>query len=451
MPAETKKRSTIDRNAKAVPFQCPPGIPDVLPDEDGLRHAVAEAGELIALLHDSRRIEPPLIEFASVFEAGLGVSGLDCGESSLYLVKAKRDLLALRPDAAIGVMRAHLEHRLGHLASPLKVWTVGPQFRLRSPKSHEPNLSHEISYHLIGDSDAVYDVEAILSTLEFLRELRFKDLKLHINTLGCRVCRPNYREKLKAYYRTRKEKLCRACAAALEKNPTRCFVCTDAECLALRADAPIVLDYLCQNCNNHFKTVLELVEDNAITYEPNPYLIPDNDYHNRTVFEVVTEAVPPVVPGRAVQGTPWKSEPLAVGGRYDYLAELLRGRMVPAVMGTIRVDAVVAALRAFAVQPTSKPRPHKVFFIAVGEQAKKSGVRLMAELRAGGITVAEALGKKSLKAQLKIAERIRVPQVLLVGQKEAFEGTIIIRDMRTGAQETLLTNRFVEEVKKRLR
>lgn len=462
MPAETKKRTKARGSEKAALFQCPPGIPDVLPEEEEVRRAVCEAGETVAALHDFRHIEPPLVELASAIEAGLGAGGLDGGDSSLYFVKGKREQLALRPDAAIGVMRAHLEHRLGHLVSPLKVWTSGPQFRWRSPRSGGPNLSHEVSYHLIGDSDAIYDVEAILAAIEFLHELRFRDLKLYINTLGCRVCRPNYQEKLKSYYRGRREKLCRECAGALDRNPSRCLTCADPDCRALRADAPIILDYLCQNCNNHFKAVLELVEDSGIIYEPNPYLIPDISYYNRTVFEVVSAGAPPEPvaekPARArgaakspVPSAPAEPEPLAAGGRYDYLAELLHGRMVPAVMASIHVDAVVAALRAAAFTPRQNGKRQKVFFVAVGEQAKKASVRLMAELRAGGVIVAEALGKKSLKSQLRIAERTQVSQVLLVGQKEAFEGTVLVRDMHTGAQETLLADRFVEEVKKRLK
>jgi histidyl-tRNA synthetase len=205
--------------------------------------------------------------------------------------------------------------------------------------------------------------------------------------------------------------------------------------VALRTEAPIILDYLCQGCNTHFKSVLELVEENGIAYEPDPFLVRGLDYYNRTVFEV---------------WSPNGTGALAGGGRYDYLGEILAGRLIPAVGSAIGIERVIAFLKSSMPTPPRKGVSH-VFFAAVGDQAKKASLKRMEELRRAGVPVVEALGKRSLKGQLKVADRLKVPLAFIFGQKEVFEGSIIMRDMVTGAQETLLLDKFVEVVKKRLR
>jgi histidyl-tRNA synthetase len=432
-PRSNKQKGGKKKDAKASLFQSVPGMADIFPSDAGVWRALRDAAEAVAELHDFRRIETPVVEPLANIESALGSATL--GDTSLYLVKVKGQRLALRAESTVGTLRSYLEHHLGYVASPFKAWTETPIFRWTPARANQPHLSHEFAFSVIGDSDPVYDIETILVLFEFLRELKFKDLKLSVNTLGCRVCRSNYKEKLKAYYQSRRSKLCRQCAGWSDRNPWHVFSCETPACREMRAEAPIVLDYLCQNCNNHFKAVLELIEESGIIYEPNPYLLADTDYYNRLAFEI------------SVAGFP---KAIASGGRFDYLSEALHGRMIPAVGGAIRVEATLAALKALNIQPRMKEKP-RVFFIAVGEQAKKVGVRLIGELRGSGIAVSEVFGKKSIKAQLKVAEKIRSPLVLLVGQKEAFEGTVIARDMRTGAQETVVAISLVEEVRRRLK
>ena len=220
-----------------------------------------------------------------------------------------------------------------------------------------------------------------------------------------------------------------------DKNPLRLLDCSEEGCLTLRADAPLILDYLCQTCNTHFKAVLELVEDNGIPYEMDPYLVRGLDYYTRTVFELYSTSLKSAVGG---------------GGRYDYLAEALSGRSVPAVGVALGMERVIHVLRAEEIVPHLKPRP-KIFFAAVGDQAKKASMRLMGDIRMSGVVVVEALSKKSLKSQLKAADKARVPLALILGQQEVFEGTILVRDMQSGAQESILSAKLVDEIKKRLR
>ena len=214
---------------------------------------------------------------------------------------------------------------------------------------------HVWGFEVVGETDSIYDGEIILAIFDFLRALKIKNLILKINTSGCRVCRPAFKQKLKNYYRDRKDELCKDCERNLDTNPLTLVRCEESVCRALREKSPIVLDYLCQNCNNHLKAVLELVEDNGIGYEPDPYLFPENDSSSRTVFEIFA---PPF------------ELPVASGCRYDYLAEKVCDRAVPAVGGALGLERVVEAMKRQEIVPHAKLKP-KIFFVVIGDQAKK--------------------------------------------------------------------------------
>lgn len=435
-------RKTAKRSANSSIFQSVKGMPDILPKEEGWWKAFREAGMRTAELHDFHFIETPVLEDAELFEKGVGAA-TDVVEKQMYTFRTKGgDRVALRPEGTAAVMRAYLEHHLGYFASPLKVFYEGPMFRYERPQAGRERQFHQWGFEVIGDGDPVYDAEIILATLALFRELKSPPLVVKINSMGCKVCRASYREKLRNYYRAREKKLCKDCTRRLDKNPFRLLDCGEKDCVALRTEAPIILDYLCQSCNTHFKSVLELVEENGIAYEPDPFLVRGLDYYNRTVFEVWSQGGGSLPAGKAGA--------LAGGGRYDYLGEILAGRLIPAVGSAIGVERVLTFLKDAMPTPPRKDAP-RVFFAAVGDQAKKASLKRMEELRRAGVPVAEALGKRSLKGQLKVADKLKVPLAFIFGQKEVFEGSIIVRDMVTGAQETLLLDKFVEAVKKRLR
>lgn len=429
-----KGGAKVQKSAKAEAFQTVKGMSDILPRDEEWWKLIERAGTSLAELHDFRFIETPVLEYAGLFERGVG-GDTDIVEKQMYVLKTKGgDRLALRPEGTASVMRSYLEHHLGYFASPLKVYYFGPMFRHERPQAGRERQFHQWGFEILGDNDPFYDGEMIVATLDFLRALKLKDVKVRINTIGCRVCRPTYREKLRQFYSREKSNVCRDCERRFDKNPLRLLDCEEENCKTVKSKAPIILDYLCQNCNNHFKTVLEFVEDNGILYEPDPYLVRGLDYYNRTVFECYVPELPSALAG---------------GGRYDYLAELLGGRQVPGVGSAIGIERVISAMRAQGIAPHPRKKP-SVFFVAVGEQAKKASLRLIEELRMSGIVVYEAVGKKSLRAQLKAAGKCGAPLSLLYGQKEVFEKTVIVRDMESGAQEMALTEKLVEEVKKRL-
>ncbi len=431
----SKSRVTPSRRSDALRTEL--GKYDVLPKENDIWKLVSQTGQTISDLHDFSFIDTSLLEEVDVFRGARApfVQHQQHSHATVATPHGKKFLLT--PHGALGIIRSFVEHRFSHGGSPLKLFHYGPVFRssaLRTDGVPHIFQSREWGFHIIGETDTAYDMQILLAVMDFLTSLKFKKIRLRINMIGCRVCAPVYRTKLRDYYFSKKTKLCDTCKASYEMNPFSVFSCLDSSCLSLRGAAPIILDYLCQNCNNYFKFLLELLEDNAFLYVPDPYYVPDFSYYNRAVFQVFADDI---------------EEPLASGGRYDYLAEMLGIRFVPSVGAMLHVDHIMSILRIR--NPFSIVKRSRVFFAAVGEQAKKSGVKLMYSLRSHGVPVTEALSKRSLSAQLRVAERFRVPLALILGQKEVFEGTVLIKDMATGIQETIVLDNMIEGVKKRLK
>lgn len=422
--------------AKAPLYRVPEGMCDLLPRDREHIQCVEHAVEKVADLHQCMRIDPSPFEYASLFAAATGSDAVP------YMSRGGAKATVPQLDPRVGVMRAVLEHHVTSPMSPLKLWHSGVVAGYPIPQDTARIAARVRCFEFIGEGDPVYDGEGISAALDVARLVKLGEVKLVVNTLGCRVCRGGYQQKLATYFRAHKTKLCRSCVKELDRTPLALFHCTSPRCVELRAQAPILLDFLCQNCNNHFRAVLELIEENGTVYEPNPYLLGPAPYYNRTVFEVR------IVP-RDVGGKEAPSFAVVAGGRYDYLAEAIHGKLTPAFGVTVYLERFLELMRAKTQgTPVSKPA---VFFIAVGDQARRAGLQLMQDLRAGGIPVAESVGKKSLKAQLRVAEKLQSSVALLFGQREVFEGTVMIRDLKTGAQETVLTTNLVTELKRRVR
>lgn len=417
-------------------FQSVKGMHDILPRDGAIWKNIIETGFQISDLHDFEFMETPILEDAELFESSVGLS-TDVVEKQMYVFKSKGgERLALRPEGTAPIMRSYIEHHLGYYSSPLKVFYYGPMFRYEKPQAGRYRQFHQWGFEIIGDADPFYDVQIILTLIHFLKSLNVKDTKLVINTVGCKVCRPGYRKKLLNFYKSKKKDLCGDCADRYEKNPLRLLDCKEKKCEELKKEAPIILDFLCQSCNAHFKGVLELIEDNHIEYEPNPHLVRGLDYYSKTVFEIFSAKD--------------KGSALAGGGRYDYLAEHLNNRTIPAMGAAIGLERIIEYVVNEKINLRQKKNP-SAFFVAVGVQAKKSSVAIINKLRNAGIRTLESVGKQSLKSQLKMADKSESALAFIYGQKECFEGSVIIRDMKSGAQETVLVDKLPEEVKRRLK
>lgn len=432
-----KKLEKSDKKLKAKKkelFQSPRGMPDILPSEQKWWDKVMDVGRDLAGFYDFGRIETPILEPAAIFERSLG-EATEVFEKQMFIVKTKGgDRLAMRPETTASVIRAYFQHHLSYGQQPLKVYSSGPMFRYEHPQAGRFRQFHQFNFDIVGDADPLYDAQIILLFWRFLQMLKIPDLTPQVNTVGCRVCRQHYLRRLKEYYGRLKNKICKDCQRRLEINPLRLLDCKEEQCQLFKAGAPNILDNLCQACNAHFRAVLEHLEENKLPYEPNQFLVRGLDYYSRTVFEIIGGS---------------EKLALAAGGRYDYLSEMIGPRLVPAVGGALGMERAVEIIKAGNLFTFKTPA--KIYFITIGEQAKKGGLRVMEELRHAGVKTAESVGKDSLKAQLGAADKAKAKLALIFGQKEVFEESIIIRDMTSGAQETVALSRIAEEVKKRLK
>ncbi|HUX35580.1 MAG TPA: histidine--tRNA ligase [Candidatus Paceibacterota bacterium] len=433
-----KKAADKKKEASKEGLQAPKGMHDVLPSEWPWRNRISAVVDELADFYNFSMIETPILERAELFERGVGVD-TDLVGKEMYFVKSKgEDMLVLRPEGTAPIARAYLEHHMGRSSALQKLYYKGPMFRHERPQAGRFRQFNQAGFEIIGGgNDPIYDAEIILIFQRLLEKLKIKNIVLKINSIGCRVCRPVYKKQLQAYYKDKEKKLCSDCQRRLKTNPLRLLDCKNETCIPFKAEAPNFFDKLCSACTANLKGVFEYLDELKIPYTVDNTLVRGLDYYSRTVFEFSVEG-----PGQEVGALPG-------GGRYDYLMEMLGGRMTPAIGGAVGIERLIAVMKA---QEAETPRrvPKKVFVIHVGELAKKKSLNILERLRSSGISVGEALGRDSLKAQLRLADREGVRLALIFGQKEIFENSIIIRDLETHLQESVPMDTIVEEVKKRL-
>lgn len=406
---------------------------DILPGEQPYWEKIRKTAAAIAESYNFLRIDTPIAERAELFERTSGETS-EVVEKQMYVFKDKDgNRLALRPEGTAPVARAYLQYGLNHLAHPLRLYYSGPMFRYEQPQAGRVRQHHQIGFEIIGDeSDPIYDAQAILVAYRLVEELKIPKLTIHINTIGCKNCRPVYRRRLQDYYRS--HSACRDCRRRIVSNPLRVLDCKDEMCQPIKSGAPAFTDSICSACNTHFRTVLEYLEELVLPYLLNNTLVRGLDYYTRTVFEITAEGADAALGG---------------GGRYDYLTELLGGRAAAATGFALGIERLALIMKQTGVSVAAKIRP-KVFFIQIGALAKKKSLSIIERFRNANIEVLESLGKDSLKPQLRMADREAARLALIFGQKEAFEESIIIRDLQSGAQETVPLGKIVEEVKRRL-
>lgn len=435
-PPENSEKKIKLQSGKTV-FREPKGMHDILPAEQPYWDRIDRVVRDVADFYNFGRIETPILEFASLFERGVGES-TDIVRKEMYFVKTRGgDALVLRPENTAPIARAYIEHSLGRIAQPQKLFYEGPMFRHENPQLGRYRQFHQAGFEIIGgSSDPIYDAQVILIFNRLLETLKIKNVILKINSIGCRICRPIYKRQLKTYYKHHEKQLCGDCAERLRDNPLRLLDCKNEACAKLKEQAPNFLDKLCSTCARHLREVLEYLDDLKMAYAIDNQLVRGLDYYSRTVFEFYVD-------GSDVGALP-------AGGRYDYLVEMIGGRLTPAVGGAVGIERLIETMKVQDVKLFPK-NGRRVFLIHVGELAKKKSLRLIEELRAAGIPVMESLGKESIKAQLKAADKHGSPLALIFGQKEIYEGSVIVRNLRTGLQENIVLDKIVPEIQKLLK
>ncbi len=434
---QSKKKKAVKSKKEKVILQSPKGMRDILPNDQPFWEKARKSVNKIADSFNFLRIDTPILETADIFERT--GTGTDIVEKQMYFVKSKgENRLVLRPEGTPSVMRAYIQHGLSKISQPIKLFYIGPVFRHEQPQSGRFRQHHQVGFEILGgNSDPIYDAVAILILFRLLEELKIKNLIVQINSIGCKSCRSAYVKKLQEYYRNKQSKICKDCHQRFPVRPLRLLDCKNETCAQIKTGAPLIIDRLCNNCKNNLKAVLEHLDELKVPYSINPYLVRGLDYYNGPVFEIFTEQSSEI------------NFALAGGGRYDYLAEMLGGTKTFAVGGGMGMERAIEVMKFQQLAGLAK-NELKVFLVHIGNEAKKKNLIIFEELRKAGIKVSESFGKDSLKSQLRVANKANAILTLILGQKEVFEETIIIRNMKTGVQETVPISKVVEEVKKRL-
>ena len=412
-------------------FQAPPGTFDVLPP-DSARYA-----ELVARFAGHARragfglVVQPMFEDLGVFQRIGGSTDIVRKEMYDFEDKGGRRI-ALRPEGTAPVVRAYVEHRP---TPPWKVWYLTPKFRYERPQAGRYRQHHEVGAEALGTEDPDLDVEVVALAWFFYQDLGLARVRLLLNSLGDGQCRPQYRAVLQAYLEERRDQLCDEHRDRIADNPLRVLDCKRPQCKGATAEAPRQIDHLCDDCQAHFDRVVAGLDALGIPHTVETRLVRGMDYYTRTTFEFAAEALESAQ--NAVGG----------GGRYDGLAEQLGGPPTPGIGFGLGIERILLACDAegvFAV-PTSRTEAFVVDLVG-GEAARD----LTAALRAAGVSADRAFDARSMKAQMKQADRSGARLALIVGEDERAAGTVTIRDLRSHDQQQVAQTDLVEHVRKLL-
>ena len=424
---------------KKPKFQSPTGMHDILAEDQKYFQKIYDVVEEIANFYGFQKMETPILEETELFSRGIGLA-TDIVQKEMFSLKTKGDdYLTLRPEGTASVVRAYIEKGMQNLPQPVKLWHWGPYFRHEKPQFGRYRQFWQFGLEVFGEGSPVVDTQIIQIFYNILKELKLKNLIVEVNSIGDNACRPYYKKLLVNYFRGRIESLCQDCKRRIKENPLRVLDCKEEKCQRIISQGPQIIDHLCETCHQHFKEVLEFLDDLSLPYHLNPYLVRGLDYYTKTVFEIYVEGER----GRAIGA-------LAGGGRYDALVKILGGKDTPAVGGAGGIERIISLMKEKAIRFKREKVP-QIFLAQLGNLAKRKSLKLLEDFRKEKIFISESLGRDSLKAQLKIADKIGVKYTLILGQKEALEGNILIRDMVSGGQETMKLDKIIGEMKKRLK
>lgn len=390
------------------------GFHDVLPDESARWQWIERQARELFARYNLAEIRLPIVERTELFSRSIGDT-TDIVEKEMYTF-SDRDgsSLTLRPEGTASLVRAYVEHALHQREAVSKLFYFGPMFRRERPQKGRLRQFSQVGVEVIGRDDAAIDAEVVLLLHDLLAALQIRGAQIEINSLGCSDCRPSYRAALLAYGAAHRDVLCENCNRRLERNPLRLLDCKDRACRESTADAPVMVDYLCPACRAHFDTVRTMLAREAVEPRLNPRMVRGLDYYCRTAFEVVAE-------GLGAQNA------VGGGGRYDGLVKALGGPDAPGVGFALGIERLVLAL---GEHEESRPAMPELFVAPIGAGAEREGMHLAHRWRREGMRVEMGSGGRSLKSQMRLADKVGSPYVLILGDDELAAQRVTVRDMR---------------------
>ncbi len=409
------------------------GMNDMLPANAYKWEYIKKTCMEVSKLHGFRAIRTPAVEYTELFSRGVGET-TDVVQKEMYTFNDRGGRsLTMRPEMTAGVMRCAIEHGLTGDTLPVKACYIEPCYRAERPQAGRYREFFQFGAELLGTPSPAADADMISMAADVLNALGIEGVSLELNSIGCPECRKNYHAALKAYFEAKTDELCETCRGRLEKNPMRILDCKSPVCKGIAADAPFITDYLCEECENHFKAVQELLYEMGIEFSINPRIVRGLDYYTRTVFEFVSDSL-------GSQST------CCGGGRYDGLSEAVGGPKLPSIGFAMGLERIMLIMEA---QNTPFPEEEKtmLYIAALGEKAVIRAASLASMIRAEGFSVETDLSARSLKAQMKYADKIGAQYVIILGDSELENGVVKLRNMSDGAEtEVDLDNGVLEEL-----
>jgi histidyl-tRNA synthetase len=404
-------------------YRAPRGTSDILPQEQAYWRYLEQRVAETARLYGYERLDAPAFEDTALFARSVG-KDTDIVTKEMYTFEDRGgNQLTLRPEGTAPVCRAYLEHGLYNLPQPVRLYYIASIFRYERPQAGRYRQHYQFGYEAIGDDDPALDAEIIDMAWQFLSSVKLRRLSLQLNSIGCKKCRPKYIAALKAHYTKHAKDLCSECRTRLKKNPLRLLDCKKPSCQKVANSAPKSIDFLCRECKEHLNQLKKYLAMLNLPYAVNHRLVRGLDYYTRTVFEIQPQ-------GGGAQST------IVGGGRYDDLIEELGGKPTPAIGFAAGIERIILNLKKQKVAVPPLPKP-QVFIAYVGDEAKEEAIKLASSLRQAGIGVIEALGNKSLKAQMRQANSLGARYAVIIGEEELKSKTVILRDMASAQQKAI--------------
>ena len=410
----------------------PKGTKDILPSQVYKWHYVEKAFADLCGRYGFSEIRTPSFEHTELFARGVGDT-TDIVQKEMYTFEdyGKRSI-TLKPEGTSPVARAFVEHKAYADVQPTKYYYNTPCFRYEKPQSGRLRAFHQFGVEVFGTSDMIADAEVICLANDFLQELGIKNVELQINSVGCQECRKAHRKALRDFLRPKYDELCDTCKDRYERNPLRILDCKSPVCQELVKGAPLMIDYLCDDCKQSFEQVQKNLTSMGVEFVVNPGIVRGLDYYTKTAFEFVTTSI-------GAQGT------VCGGGRYDHLMEELGGPPIPGVGFGLGIERLLLTMEANGIE-IPEPDTTEVFIAVMGDEAKAFGLKLLHQLRQKGVRAEMDSLARNIKGQFKYANRIHAKKTVVIGENELAEKKVSIKDMATSEQREVDMDNILQEL-----
>ena len=398
----------------------PKGTKDILPSEIASWEKIEKTAKALCSQYGFKQIRTPEFEYTDLFVRGVG-EGTDIVKKEMYtFARNEKNSFTLKPEGTAPAIRAYIQNGMSNEPQPVKLFYLTSCYRAENPQKGRMRQFHQFGCELIGSDSPLADAQVIILADAFIKKMGVENVKLHINTVGCPKCRKEYYEILKKFLQEKREYLCEDCLSRMETNPMRVLDCKNEKCREALANAPLMKDHLCEDCEKHFEAVKKALIAAGVEYELDAHIVRGLDYYTNTAFEFIAE-------GLGAQST------LCGGGRYNGLCAELGGDDSPGVGFALGIERLLLLLEEEKTDNVSD-----LYIAALGDSAAMEALRIQSEMIHKGLSVSTDVMGRSLKAQMKYADKLGAQFVLIIGEDELVNGKYTLRNMSTKEQQEIL-------------